>query len=76
MCSRESTCSAWLAAPGHPLLSLENVILTPHTGGSSVESTLESKLRGARHAVDVLQGRWPPHVVNPDVVPRRPLSGR
>jgi len=58
----------------HPLLELDNVILTPHCGGSSVESTRESKLRGARHAVDVLQGRWPPHVVNPLVVPRFPLS--
>ena len=64
------------APPSHPLLELDNVILTPHSGGSSVESTRESKLRGARHAVDVLQGRWPPHVVNPDVVPRFPLSAR
>src|SRR5262249_33771657 len=61
-------------APAHPLLELDNVILTPHCGGSSVESTRESKVRGARHAVDVLQGRWPPHVVNPDVVPRFPLT--
>ncbi len=60
--------------PSHPLLEQDNVILTPHSGGSSVESTLESKLRGARHAVDVLQGRWPPHVVNPDIVPRYPLT--
>jgi D-3-phosphoglycerate dehydrogenase len=59
--------------PSHPLLELDNVILTPHSGGSSVESTRESKLRGARHAVDVLQGRWPPHIVNPEVVPRFPL---
>src|SRR5262249_38044394 len=56
--------------PSHPLLELDNVILTPHCSGSSVESTLESKVRGARHAVDVLLGRWPPHVVNPEVVPR------
>jgi D-3-phosphoglycerate dehydrogenase len=62
--------------PAHPLLELDNVILTPHSGGSSVESTLESKVRGARHAADVLQGRWPPHVVNPGVTPRVPLSGR
>jgi D-3-phosphoglycerate dehydrogenase / 2-oxoglutarate reductase len=59
--------------PSHPLLELDNVILTPHCGGSSVESTCESKVRGARHAVDVLLGRWPPHVVNADVVPRFPL---
>jgi D-3-phosphoglycerate dehydrogenase len=60
--------------PNHPLLELDNVILTPHCGGSSLESTHESKVRGARHAVDVLEGRWPPHVVNPDVVPRYPLT--
>jgi D-3-phosphoglycerate dehydrogenase len=61
------------APPAHPLLELDNVLLTPHCGGSSVESTRESKVRGARHAAEVLQGRWPPHVVNPDVVPRWPL---
>jgi phosphoglycerate dehydrogenase-like enzyme len=60
--------------PAHPLLELDNVTLTPHCSGSSVESTRESKVRGARHAVDVLQGRRPPHVVNPEVVPRFPLS--
>ncbi len=63
-------------SPAHPLLDLDNVILTPHSGGSSVESTRESKVRGARHAVDVLQGRWPPHLVNPDVTPRFPLAAR
>ncbi len=62
------------APPAHPLLELDNVLLTPHCGGSSVESTRESKVRGARHAADVLRGRWPPHVVNRDVVPRYPLQ--
>jgi D-3-phosphoglycerate dehydrogenase len=66
------------AAPGtpasHPLLEFDNVIATPHCAGSSVESTLESKVRGARHAAQVLQGRWPDHVVNPSVVPRHPLQ--
>lgn len=60
--------------PVHPLLELDNVIATPHCAGSSVESSYESKLRGARHAADALLGRWPPHVVNPDVKPRFPLS--
>ncbi len=60
--------------PRHPLLELDNVILTPHCAGSSVESTRESKLRGARNAADVLQGRWPAHVVNPEVQPRFPLT--
>jgi phosphoglycerate dehydrogenase-like enzyme len=66
------------ASPGppssHPLLELDNVLATPHCAGSSVESTYESKLRGASHAADVLAGRWPPHIVNLGVVPRFPLA--
>jgi D-3-phosphoglycerate dehydrogenase len=60
--------------PDHPLLGLDNVILTPHCAGSSVESTRDSKLRGVRNAADVLSGRWPRHVVDPSVQPRFPLS--
>jgi D-3-phosphoglycerate dehydrogenase len=60
----------------HPLLALDNVICTPHCAGSSVESTIESKVRGAGHAAQVLRGHWPTHVVNPEVVPRSgPLDG-
>ena len=61
-------------APEHPLLQLDNVLATPHCAGSSVESTRESKVRGARHALQVLEGWWPTHVVNPDVLPRFPLA--
>lgn len=60
--------------PQHELLSLDNVIATPHSAGSSVESTLESKRRGAESAADVLLGRWPRHVVNQGVVPRFALQ--
>ena len=60
--------------PSHPLLDLDNVLATPHCAGSSVESTYESKYRGVRHAADVLLGRWPPHVVNPEVSPRWALA--
>jgi len=62
------------APPSHPLLELDDVILTPHSGGSSVESTRDSKVRGARNAADVLMGRWPEYVVNPEVTPRFPLQ--
>ncbi|MBC7817596.1 MAG: C-terminal binding protein [Planctomycetaceae bacterium] len=65
------------ALPGtsarHPLLELDNVLLTPHCAGSSVESSYESKVRGVRNAADVLLGIRPTHVVNDDVVPRFPL---
>ena len=65
------------ALPGtpsaHPLLGLDNVILTPHCAGSSVESSRDSKTRGTRSAADVLLGIRPQFVVNPDVIPRCPL---
>lgn len=65
------------ALPGNPsqhkLLELDNVILTPHCAGSSVESTHESRSRGAASVVDVLGGKWPRHIVNPQVQPRFPL---
>jgi D-3-phosphoglycerate dehydrogenase len=61
------------APASHPLLELDNVILTPHCAGSSVESSLDSKVRGARAAADVLLGIHPQHVVNAGVVPRFPL---
>lgn len=60
--------------PTHPLLGLDNVILTPHCAGSSVESSAESKQRGAQNAANVLLGRWPRHVVNPEVRPRFDLQ--
>jgi D-3-phosphoglycerate dehydrogenase / 2-oxoglutarate reductase len=65
---------ASLAARDHPLMGLDNVILTPHCAGSSVESTLDSKVRGAQNAAAVLRGEWPPSVVNAGVRPRFPLG--
>lgn len=56
--------------PDHPLLKLDNVLLTPHCAGSSVESSRDSKIRGARNAALVLQAQTPPYVVNPEVTPR------
>lgn len=47
----------------HPLLDLDNVLLTPHCAGSSVESTYDSKLRGARNAAQVLRGQPPESIV-------------
>ena len=58
------------APADHPLLQLDNVICTPHCAGSSVESSIDSKVRGAQHAAQVLRGHWPTHRVNPQVVPR------
>lgn len=53
--------------PAHPFFDLDNVILTPHCAGSSIESSLDSKIRGARNAALVLSGQRPLFVVNPEV---------
>lgn len=58
----------------HALMELDNLITTPHRAGSSVESTEEPKVRGARHAPQVLLGQRPSHIVNSQVLPKVPLS--
>jgi len=50
-----------------PLLSMENVILTPHAGWYSDQSVKELKRKTAESAVAVLRGDRPYSVVNPDV---------
>lgn len=53
--------------PKHPLFSLPNVVLTPHSAGLTVECVIRMATGAARAIVDVLEGRRPPHVVNPEV---------
>ncbi len=55
-------------ATDHPLFGLPNVILTPHMAACSPQAILDSRVRGAQAVVDVLEGRWPRHPVNPEVV--------
>jgi D-3-phosphoglycerate dehydrogenase / 2-oxoglutarate reductase len=59
----------------HPLFDLDNVALTPHSAGTSVEGLEQLKLDGARAAVAVLSGRPPQNWVNPSVISRFPLTG-
>lgn len=54
--------------PKHPFYDLDNVLMTPHCAGSSVESSWDSKHRGARHAAMVLLGQRPDHIVNLEVL--------
>jgi glyoxylate reductase len=58
----------------HPLFDLENVVLTPHSAGTSIESLEQLVLDGAREAILVLNGQPPHHWVNPDVIPKFPLQ--
>lgn len=49
------------------LKDLENVVLLPHIGSASVASRTRMAVMAAQSAVDVVHGRRPPHVVNPEV---------
>jgi D-3-phosphoglycerate dehydrogenase len=59
----------------HPLFDLDNVVLTPHSAGSSVESLEQLMSEGAEQAIAVLTGRAPRNFVNPTVKPRFPFPG-
>ncbi len=50
-----------------PLLHLPNYICTPHLGNRAIEGVLSVTRRALENAVDVLQGRRPTDVVNPEV---------
>lgn len=53
--------------PGDPLVSHPRVIATPHVGFRSAEAVVELRTRAARQIADVLAGRRPEFVVNPEV---------
>ena len=55
-------------APDHPLLRLENAIITPHVAFFSEEAVLELEERAAGEVAAVLQGRMPENLVNKDVL--------
>jgi D-3-phosphoglycerate dehydrogenase / 2-oxoglutarate reductase len=56
---------------GHPLLAMDNVVLTPHIGGA----TTDTEARGAQIVADdlerLLSGRAPLNIVNPEVLVAR-----
>jgi len=52
---------------GNPLLALENIILSPHSAALTQECVIRMATGAAEGIVDVLSGRRPQFVVNPDV---------
>ncbi len=62
--------------PNHPIIRLDNVVLTPHVAAASVQSGRDVARGGIQNVVAVLSGHWPltENVVNPGVVPRLPLA--
>jgi D-3-phosphoglycerate dehydrogenase len=55
--------------PQHPLLSLDNVLASPHTAGVTHESRKQVAIFAAEQVIDIFAGRRPPRLVNPDVWP-------
>jgi len=52
----------------HPLLKLENVILTPHTAALTRECTTRMATEAVECVLDVFAGREPRNVANPQVL--------
>jgi D-3-phosphoglycerate dehydrogenase len=53
----------------HPLLALSNVVSTFHTAGVTHEARGQMARFASDQAIDVLHGRYPPRIVNPEVWP-------
>lgn len=51
-----------------PLLELDNVITTPHLGGTTQEAMKASALEVAGQVRAVLLGEYPAHILNPEVL--------
>lgn len=57
---------------GHPLFALDNVVLSPHAAGSTGAALRRMACAVAEQVIDVLAGRRPAHLANPDMWERRP----
>jgi len=53
-------------APGHPLFSLDNVILTPHLAAVTKESRSRASVAAAHEMLRILAGERPHNLVNPE----------
>jgi len=52
---------------GSPLLALDNIVTTPHMGGYTYEALRNMGMTSVQNIIDVLEGRKPKFVVNPEV---------
>ncbi len=58
-----------MLAPGHPLIDLPNVVLTPHIGGATYDTEANHTTIVAADLALLLRGGRPQHCVNPEVLP-------
>ena len=54
-------------SPSNPLLTMENVVATPHTAGFTEDCLRAMGLGVAEEVIAVIDGRRPSNLVNPDV---------
>jgi D-3-phosphoglycerate dehydrogenase len=54
-------------ATDHPLVSMSNVVLTPHIGGATWDTEARQTDMVADDVTAVLEGRRPTRLVNPEV---------
>ena len=55
----------------HEFISCDKIVLSPHIGGATEEALKRTAVEAARQVLDVLAGRKPQWLVNPDVWGRR-----
>ncbi|WOH84331.1 hydroxyacid dehydrogenase [Bradyrhizobium sp. BEA-2-5] len=55
--------------PEHPLLQFDNVLASPHTAGVTIEARQNMGRIAAEQVLDVLDGKRPPRIINPEVWP-------
>jgi D-3-phosphoglycerate dehydrogenase / 2-oxoglutarate reductase len=60
--------------PDNPLLTMANVLVTPHVASATTRMRPETRRRVGREVALVLRGRWPLSCVNPSVLPRANLE--
>lgn len=60
--------------PDNPLLSMDNVIVTPHVASATTRMRPETRRRVGREVALVMRNKWPMSCVNPTVMPRVPLE--
>ena len=53
----------------HPLMKFDNVLVSPHTAGATEESRENMSRIAAEQVLDILDGRKPPRLINPEVWP-------
>jgi glyoxylate reductase len=52
----------------HPLLNLENVIITPHIASASTVTRSKMALMAVQNVLDCMEGKIPRNIVNPEVI--------